>query len=411
MSSFQDRMNQRRELKREVIKQKEEEQRLLDSTIPTIYGIMFTDIKESFSYGERVVGSSFYGAKKDDIGNLGNCIDWDFKSCFLDWLSKERAENELENFTDNVEEDGELKEFFLGSHSVPKSVAIKTDDDSGILLMNELAAQIFSKTDFSLQRSAFSKEEWGDPVVEIVSAVLSLLEQIHLHYGLSPFYRKDSKSAHDITTCIICGCPDHGKNPYGINISASNVSAFFEDIKTFIKQKDLLKMPGTRGPFFKDFQYNGTAKQAAAYYSNEKDVELRLLNGQYGVSADEAKKIIEQCKLRFPRISAIAYTCAKCGTDAVDAEIYRCDECGEEFCSKCTPIKREIKAHYTYPENEKYLLYGLYKCPFCGESSDCNLSAVRSIPFLIENSKSDITITILYMKTADFRRIIQPQTT
>lgn len=388
MSSFQDRMNQRRELKREITKQQEEQQRHLESTIPVIYGIMFTDIKESFSYNKWRDQSTFYKARKDDIGNFGNCIDWDFKSCFLNWLSKEQAENELENFTDNVEEDGELKEFFLGSHSVPKSAAIKTDDDSGILLMNELAAQTFSKTDFSLQRSTFSKEEWGDPVVEIVSAVLNLLEQIHLHYGLSPFYRKDSKSAHDITTCIICGCPDQYHNPHGININASNVSTFFEDIKTFIKQKDLLKMPGTRGPFFKDSQYNGTAKQAAAYYSNVKDVELRLLNGQYGFSADEAKKIIDQCKLRFPSISAIAYTCAKCGTDAAEAEIYRCEECEEEFCSKCTPIKREIKARYTYPQNEKYLRYGLYKCPFCGKSSDGDLSTAR-IPFLIENPKSE----------------------
>ena len=385
MSSFQERMNQHKEQKRAITKQQEEQQRRLDSTIPVIYGIMFTDIKESFSYNRWRDQSSFYKARKDDIGNLGNCIDWDFKSCFLDWLNKERAENELENFTDNVEEDGELKDFFLGSHSAPKSTAIKTDDDSGILLMNELAAQIFSKTDFSLQRSIFSEEKSGDPVVEIVSAVLSLLEHIHLHYGLSPFYRKDDKSAHDIATCIICGCPDNKKNPYGININASNISAFFEDIKTFINQEELLKKPGTRGMFFKNPQYDGTPQQAAAYHSNAKDVELRLRDGQYGYSSDAAEKIIEKCKQRYPSISAMAYICGRCGENAANAEVFVCDECDECFCTKCTPVKRSIKQHKTYKSNDTYSIYGVYECPICGAHNDSTLHSAN-INFLIKDA-------------------------
>ena len=372
MSGFQKRVKQHIDLKNEITNQQNEKQKLLDSTIPSIYGIIFTDIGKSFSYNRWKDMSSFHHAT--NIEYLGNDINWDFKDYFLEWLNNEFAKNELENFTEEVEEDSQLKEFFLGSHSEYKVSTIKTDENSGILLMNEFAAKGFKKDSNFYQYHT----------IEIVSAVLSLLEKICLRYGLSPFYRRDDKSAHDIATCIICGCPDNARNPDGININAQNVSVFFDDIKTFIKQKKFLEMPGTRAPFFKDPQYNGTAKQAAAYYSNVKDVRLRLLNGQYGFSADEAKNIIEQCELRYPCISAIAYTCEKCGTNAADAEIYKCDECGAIFCSKCTPIKREFKLHHGF--KEKYLQYGLYKCPVCGESSDRDLSNT-CIHFLIEDQK------------------------
>ena len=111
MSGFQKRVKQHIDLKNEITNQQNEKQKLLDSTIPSIYGIIFTDIGKSFSYNRWKDMSSFHHAT--NIEYLGNDINWDFKDYFLEWLNNEFAKNELENFTEEVEEDSQLKEFFF----------------------------------------------------------------------------------------------------------------------------------------------------------------------------------------------------------------------------------------------------------------------------------------------------------
>ena len=92
MSGFQKRVKQHIDLKNEITNQQNEKQKLLDSTIPSIYGIIFTDIGKSFSYNRWKDMSSFHHAT--NIEYLGNDINWDFKDYFLEWLNNEFAKND-----------------------------------------------------------------------------------------------------------------------------------------------------------------------------------------------------------------------------------------------------------------------------------------------------------------------------
>lgn len=370
MSYFQERVKQRKKQKDEARINAIRQQQILAETIPEIYGFIFTDVKSSFStYG--------FGASVDshgDVYDISTYFHWkDFVDSFKGWLKDELSENSLEVFTEEVNNQDEIKKVFFGTHDYPKVVSLKTDDDGGILLLNECAAQLFSADDFidnlNVRKNYFGRDlSFPNPYMEIVSEILRLLEQIHLHYFLRKPYNVSPISAHNIATCFICGLPKRDHNPEGLNIQDDTVRDFFKDAAVFreIRINNRRELDGILRNKKNDF----TAIQAAAYYSdmaNRFDAKNGILKGEYGHTPAIAKKVVEYCELHHPTIWARAYVCPNCGADTVDVEIFDCQVCDKSFCSKCVPIKREFeKDKFT----SKITSYRLLECPFCHNSKD-----------------------------------------